>query len=319
MTGPVGPSLPFWHRDDAAREAAPPTPAAAPAPEAPAPAPVMAPVAAPQYVPEPYQPAYATSPQPPAFQPQMFQPEAYQPNASPAYAYSPPSYPPDVRQRESMSGSFWALMVAILLVAGGVGLYFVTRGPTHPGVIGKVPSDWLKSELNQVNSPSNTPIGGALPTASNIPNIYPSGGGIAVTSTGDHFRANFPAEPTQIGPASQKIDGVTVKVRGWSYVDAGGSVTVEHETFSAPVPNAGGYSAPSSVVAGMASSLHLTVLSKLELTFAGHPAIQAQLESQSGDKFSAVVFIVSGSSVYVLFATSGPTFATLSQSFHLLP
>ena len=139
-----------------------------------------------------------------------------------------------------------------------------------------------------------------------------SSSGITYTSTGGHFVAHFPSQPTETTRTSQyrnaRFAFHTVAVQGAAVVveaAISGHLPADPQTVR-------GYMIRRITSGGMG------LTSVKALTFRGAPARQGNLVEPTGDVFSVLVLAPSARRYYVLAAPLGTQFDALKESFRIL-
>jgi hypothetical protein len=145
----------------------------------------------------------------------------------------------------------------------------------------------------------------------------PSSNGTVFTLKDAHFRARFPAPPTEIGILSQAVGPVQVSLRGAECTDPTTEVAMETATQAIAVDQQ--QNIMQLALSSFATPAGLIDDGEAPSTYSGHLARTANFSTSDGKQLTAMTFFYSDIRIYILAAKSGTPFTNLTASFSALP
>ena len=144
-----------------------------------------------------------------------------------------------------------------------------------------------------------------------------SSNGTVFTSKDGHFRARFPAPPTEIGILSQTVGPVQVSLRGAECTDPTTEVALETTGQAITVDQQ--QNIMQLALSSFATPAGLIDDGEAPSTYGGHLARTANFSTTDGKQLTAMTFFYSDVRIYILAATTGTPFTNLAASFSALP
>lgn len=143
-------------------------------------------------------------------------------------------------------------------------------------------------------------------------------GGVLITYTAGHLQARFPTAPEETSEPGS-FDGVNLMVHT-AVARVGRKPTlVACEDVSQAIPDAIYGATLRGAIGSFEGSSGLSLINERADTFQGHVAQRATLSDTIGTTYALLAFVYSGTRVYLLFAPTGASFDSLTESFVALP